>query len=488
MKEEKQWVEEGIPAFVTVGKINAGKSSVLATLLEIDDNEVIRRSSLAVTTTRCQILPLKLNGEERIRFIDSPGFASSVEAMREIRSIAGDQTPGLAHVRQFVEEQRDGFDYEDECRLLAPILEGAGVLYVVDSSRPVRESAIAEMEILRWTGRARMAVINPRDGAEVTYDKEWKERLGSYFNLTRTFDALNAPFSERARLIRSLVEIDESHRGSIEETVELLNEEWDQRRVKTARVILDFLEEALQLRASETVDAHELESERRKQEIQDKLTKEYRRDLAKLERRKVEKILRIYQHHLLKAETNAKAYESVDLMSEETWSKWGLSRSELTVLGALTGAAGGGAVDIGTGGLTHGLGTLLGGLGGGSLAFLKGAALPGLKLDLDKGLHFSADEGRKISLGPPESANFPFVMLDSILHRYAVVVSRAHGRQDEVSVEIDPEKSFTRDFSGKRRRLLAEWFGAVAKRKATDELTISLEDEMELVLEEIEKG
>ena len=45
--------------------------------------------------------------------------------------------------------------------LLTPILEGAGILYVVDAGAPYRENYEAEMEILRWTGRPSMAVINP---------------------------------------------------------------------------------------------------------------------------------------------------------------------------------------------------------------------------------------------------------------------------------------------------------------------------------------
>ena len=40
-----------------------------------------------------------------------------------------------------------------ERRLLAPILAGASVLYVVDGTHPYRPNYEAEMEILRWTGR-----------------------------------------------------------------------------------------------------------------------------------------------------------------------------------------------------------------------------------------------------------------------------------------------------------------------------------------------
>ena len=58
-----KWVTDDVPAFVLVGRVNMGKSSVLATLLEVDDNDLVRVSSQPVTTTRCQILPLELRGE-----------------------------------------------------------------------------------------------------------------------------------------------------------------------------------------------------------------------------------------------------------------------------------------------------------------------------------------------------------------------------------------------------------------------------------------
>jgi len=52
----KKWVTEA-PTFAVVGKINMGKSSVLSTLLEIDDDRLIRVSNTPGETTQCQVLP-----------------------------------------------------------------------------------------------------------------------------------------------------------------------------------------------------------------------------------------------------------------------------------------------------------------------------------------------------------------------------------------------------------------------------------------------
>jgi len=65
-----------VPVFAVVGKVNTGKSSVLATLLEVDDDRVIRVSATPGETIQCQVLPLEFEGKECIRFIDMLSYIS----------------------------------------------------------------------------------------------------------------------------------------------------------------------------------------------------------------------------------------------------------------------------------------------------------------------------------------------------------------------------------------------------------------------------
>jgi hypothetical protein len=55
------------------------------------------------------------------------------------------------------------------------------------------------MEILRWTGRPRMALVN-RIGAG-NHVEEWKKALGQFFSIVREFDANRAGFDDRIRLL-----------------------------------------------------------------------------------------------------------------------------------------------------------------------------------------------------------------------------------------------------------------------------------------------
>ncbi len=452
--------EENVPVFAVVGRVNMGKSAVIATLLEIDDNELVRVSPTPGETTNCQPHRVVFGDRECVRFIDTPGFSRPVEAMREIQRQHGDGTPGIEDLRKFVAGA--GEEFEDERRLLEPLLAGAGVLYVVDPAKPLRDDFLAEMEILRWSGRPRLALLNRREDRSGPDEEAWKSRLGGAFNLVRTFDAHHARYDERLRLLKALLEIEEDHREQLEETIRLVEDEWRQRREEAAEALLGFLENALVLRVNATLEERDLHLPARRERKAAELSKKYFAALTGLERDCVARLLKIYRHHLLKADSELASFRGIDLESAETWSKWGLSRNQLAVVAAAVGGSAGLAVDVATGGLTHGAGTAFGALGGGIMAWFKGGSLPDLRLDFRGGVKLGTGEGRALVMGPPKSTNFPWVLLDGILVRYRQMLARAHGRRDEELLE-GGEDGFTRGFPAERRSVLQKWFQSCLK-------------------------
>lgn len=460
-------VPKDIPTFAVVGKVNMGKSSVLATLLEVDDEKIIRISATPGETTRCQVLPVEFDGREMIRFIDTPGFARPLEAMRAIEKLHaeanGSGSPGLAAIAAFVEEYGGSGEFEDEVQLLGPLVAGAGLLYVVDPSRPLRDTFIAEMEILRWTGRQRMALLNEKED-DPEFRDDWKNRLGSYFNLVRTFDAHEARFEERRRLLKSLLEIDEDHRRTIEETIVYLDDEWNQRREESAEAIITFLEKGLTYRVEKRVEERDMEMPHRREKLGQELTKSYYEKIARMEKAAVDSILEVYRHHLGRVEITATDFTGIDLEQQETWQKWGLSRSQLAIAGGVTGGTGGLAIDASTGFLSHGLGALIGAVGGAAAAFWKGSELPDLALDLQKGVKLAQGEGTALRLGPPKNENFAWILLDSVLGHYREIVGRAHGRRDELLLNhAAMEGGIVQMIHGEERRTLQKWFGSCIK-------------------------
>ncbi|GAA5482839.1 GTPase/DUF3482 domain-containing protein [Haloferula sargassicola] len=456
------WWNPEIPSFVVVGRVNAGKTSTLATLLEVDNDAVLRISATPGETTGVQALPVEYDGEEWVRFLDTPGFQQPVEAMREIEKIAGDRVPGPDDVKEFVETC--GAHFPDEVRLLEPVVRGAGILYVVDPTKPLRDSFLAEIEILRWSGRPRLALMNPQEQGG-GYETEWRERLGTAFNLTRTFDAHAARYDERRKLMLALLQIEERHAERIERVLQAMDAEWDQRREDAAEALVDFLEKALTLRARDGLDERDLGVPARRERKMEALVEEYFTKLAKLERECLDRWLKTYRHHLLQADIDPVRHRGLDLEQEETWRKFGLNRWQLAAAGAGIGAAAGAAFDLGVGVHSLGAGTVIGALGGGAAAFLKGGALPELKVSGLGKLGFKSGEGRTLVVGPPSSPNFPWVLLDSMLVRYASILERAHGRRDAAKIQVAEGDSRVREFPRERRSLLQKWFTSCLKGK-----------------------
>jgi len=230
---------------------------------------------------------------------------------------------------------------------------------------------------------------------------------------------------------------------------------------------VDVLEKALTCRESRVLNERDIKVAHRREKIEKEIASEYYKHITKILMRGGEKLLEIYRHHLMKVDWEEFEWDEVDLEAAETWSKWGLSRSQLVMAAAATGAAAGATLDAATAFLSHGAGALLGGLGGGVVAFLKGEDLPDLKVDLRNGVKFQAGEGRKLELGPPKNENFPWILLDRLLATFLQIQSRAHGRRDNEVVQksISPQENerlldlLTRE----QRNLLGKWFASCAK-------------------------
>ncbi len=144
-----------LPRFAVVGHPNKGKSSIVATLAEDD---AVRISPLPGTTTDARTYPMRVDGQTLYELIDTPGFQRAREVLGWLEQHDRGAEARPAVLAEFVAAHRGDSRFHDECALLAPILAGAGILYVVDGAHPYSREYEAEMEVLRWSGQPRMAL------------------------------------------------------------------------------------------------------------------------------------------------------------------------------------------------------------------------------------------------------------------------------------------------------------------------------------------
>src|SRR5690606_27424267 len=271
-------------------------------------------------------------------------------------------------IEAFVRRHEQDGTFEQERKLLKPILEGAAILYVVDGSLPINDSAEAEMKILRWTARPRMAVINPIGDAD--HVEAWRDALSQYFSLVRTFNAHRASFRERLELMRALRELDASWRRPLADAVRLLERTRAEQRRPSARLIaaalIDLLTHVEERKLPELPGSPP-------QSQKDALRQTYDEAMRRREAKLHEALRAVYLHRRLRVEGDPLATtgdDIGDLFSESTWSRLGLSRAQLVATAAAGGALAGGAVDLSVGGASFMAGALVGGIAGGASAWL----------------------------------------------------------------------------------------------------------------------
>ncbi len=330
------------PEFVVVGRVNKGKSSIVATLAE---EESIPISDEPGTTRETRAYRVEVDGQVLFTLTDTPGFQDAPAALEQIRKQRRDASVSADAVKSFVDTYKRSQEFQEETKLLAPILDGGRVLYVVDGTVPYSPDYEAEMEILRWTGRPRMALVN-RIGAG-NHVEEWKKALGQFFGIVREFDANKAGFADRIRLLESFRELDDEARTSLDRAIAVLKTEQQRRRREASRIISGLLIGALTQREEIKLQGHE-RAEDRLDEARTKL----RGGLAELERKAHVQIFALYRFKRLQSSELQVAALTEDLFAEKTWKVLGLTHAQLLAGGAVVGAGLGVAIDLAAAGHT----------------------------------------------------------------------------------------------------------------------------------------
>jgi len=456
-----------LPRFAIIGHPNEGKSSIVATLSQ---NDQVAISPIPGETIRTQRFDLKAGRETVIEFVDTPGFQNPQSMLAWFRL---KEELGEDRLRAFVEAHESKADFHHDCELLRPILEGAGILYVVDASRPMTAVDTAEMEIFRLTGRPRMAIINLK--TENSRFLGWKLAFRQHFNSVRSFNAQTAGFLDRIELLEALKSIDQDWEPALSQAIELVRLDRQRSNERSAEAIIEHLELALRCSCSAFMEKESgvvLEKKR--------LEDLYRSKLEKIEKRFREQVRDVFSVKRVAVELPDNSILREDLFSERAWQALGLTQKQLVLAGAMLGAGIGAGADLAAGGVTFGVFAGIGAAIGAGSALWKGKDLARAKIrQLPLG-------GLKITVGPNLSDQFPFVQLDRFLLYVQFIANWAHARQ-EVSVKLEDsrEKEGLTSAWTQEQLKVATRFVAAARKGKTEDLETSGTELKKILVESI---
>lgn len=461
----------GAPLFAVVGHPNKGKSSIVATLARQGSVKIAPKPG---TTTTADRFPVGIEGQSLYTLIDTPGFENARRALAWMREhdTTADQRNQV--VQQFIREHKSDPSFRNEVELLGPILSGAGVLYVVDGSVPYSDEYEAEMEILRWTGQPRMALINPIGQAD--FIDSWRNALDQYFSIVRVFNAVTAAFDKHVDLLRAFGELRQPWAEPMDRAVKALVQDRADKRSRSARKFAECLADMLTLTESKSL-TRDQPSEPHREPLQDAL----RGKLRQLERRARRDVELVYDHSGLAHETRATSEDREllegDLFSETAWILFGLQKKHLILAGVAGGAATGGVVDASVGGASVLFGTLIGAIVGGGLSWYSAGRVA--KIPTKRRWLGDLLGGKRLTCGPIQNINFPFVVLGRARLHHALIAGRNHAAQGPVKLTFEEQDAGQLNpLTGERTRKLSRLFAKLGKTHREGEQVQYLIDQL----------
>ena len=423
------------PKFAVVGHPNKGKSSIVSTLA-LDDS--VQIGNTPGTTQVKRSFPLRVDGKVIYELFDTPGF----QRARRVLAWLKEREPESANkrldvVREFVRVHRDDERFRDEIELLEPIVNGAGIIYVVDASKPYGAEYEIEMEILRWTSQPSMAILN-LIGKE-DFREDWTRALGQYFRLVRTFNPLKATFQEHMQLLESMAQLKEDWTKPIKEAIEVLQKYHTQKIKRSVDVIVDTMFDTLSY-----VEKKRLRGESATPVEIEEIKKRYREKIIKKEKSAEKRIEEIWNHRSVEKISHILDLDNISLFSKHSASIFGLKQKELILMGAGAGAVGGAGIDLLFGGSSLFAGSLIGGLIGGIGAMVGFDNLYKVKILGQK------IGKRELVVGPMENINFPYILLGRIIYYATAIAKRSHASRE--AIELKDLENFASSIFDKNTR------------------------------------
>ena len=407
------------PKFAVVGHPNKGKSSIVSTLSRNDSIQISQQSGTTVKSTSYKID----TGHTGFELIDTPGFQRPKKVLAWLNKNAATADQREAAIEKFIKDKDCRLRFPDEVELLTPLVAGAAILYVVDGSCPYGVEYDAEMEILRWTGRPSMALINPIESDE--YVDSWRKALGQFFKTVRVFNPMQADYSKQQSLLETFGHLEPSWKSEIDQLIVDLDQEQESIKYYSAQILSELLTDLCSYQYYQKVLSRE-----QAKSLKSLLTKQYNEWMKKRETQAFQKLFEAFSHRQSQLESDSIELPP-DLFDSDKWYAWGLNKKQLAAASGMTGAIGGAAIDAATAGHSFMLGAIGGGILGFSGAWLGADKLVQLKL---KGIPLG---GYQAIVGPIKNANFPYVVIGRFIYLFRQLKEKNHADRSTITMNKD---------------------------------------------------
>lgn len=358
MEQRKQSfkLKEDSLKLAVVGHTNTGKTSLLRTLLhDADFGEV---ANAPATTRHVEGAILRIE-HLKLQWYDTPGIEDSIallDYLDQLQQQSRTRLDGPASIERFLDSPESQQRFEQEARVLRQLLACDAGLYVVDVREPVRSKHRDELTILARCGRPLIPILNFLHSPD-NHSDDWKallSRLG--LHLIIEFDTVAPAIDGEQQLYQKLALVLDDYRHTLNDLAKGAAKRRQRRRDQGQELLAELLIDISAFRR-QSASVDEKDGIRVWQGMQDEVRQRehtFIRDLLNLYRFHEED----YEEDLLPI--SGERWES-DLFSNEALMDMGIRLSKGFAAGAMAGAT----VDIITGGLSLGAGTLVGGLVGG---------------------------------------------------------------------------------------------------------------------------
>ncbi|MBW4935108.1 GTPase/DUF3482 domain-containing protein [Marinobacter sp. F4206] len=447
------------PVFAVVGHPNKGKSSVVATLSQ---NDAIAIALEPGTTRQRQAYPLSVDGHTLYTLVDTPGFQRPRRVLEWLQAHSISASDHAETVGAFVTQHQGDGRFTDECELLAPLIEGAGIIYVVDGSVPYSAEHEAEMTILRWTGRPSLALINSIGTDD--HSDTWQAALGQFFQVVRKFDAVRAPFEQHLSLLRAFGQLEPDWEQPLAQATDFLSDQRRKRRHQSAALIARALEDMMAYRENRTLTAGQAAGTS-DADLAGQLRQRWYRHQRQREQTLRIDVEHLYQHQRIqRQEAELQWASDHDLFSEDSRKTWSVGKRYLATAGFGAGAVSGAGIDAITLGHSLGAGALVGGLIGAAGSYLYGdrLTLPALNIGvLQDGL-------KTATFGPVQDSQFGYVVLGRAVDHWWHISQRNHAGRDLLDLE-PADHHWLESLDRKCRQDIQQAFDKRRKRRPLDD-------------------